>query len=67
MSASHSDDDEDDVCPLCVEVLDSTDKNFFPCPCGYQVSTTITPTGAANSRASIITDCDESPRLLEYG
>jgi CCR4-NOT transcription complex subunit 4 len=33
------DDEEEEVCPLCVEELDLTDKNFRPCPCGYQVST----------------------------
>jgi hypothetical protein len=32
------DEDEEEVCPLCVEELDLTDKNFRPCPCGYQVS-----------------------------
>ncbi|GAW83728.1 hypothetical protein, conserved [Plasmodium gonderi] len=25
------------LCPLCVEVLDETDRNFFPCDCGYQI------------------------------
>lgn len=30
-------DDEEDYCPLCIEPLDITDKNFFPCPCGYQI------------------------------
>ena len=29
--------DEDEYCPLCIEPLDITDKNFFPCPCGYQI------------------------------
>lgn len=29
--------DEEDYCPLCIEPLDITDKNFFPCPCGYQI------------------------------
>jgi len=24
--------------PLCVEEFDLSDKNFRPCPCGYQVS-----------------------------
>lgn len=24
-------------CPLCMEDLDDTDKDFFPCPCDYQV------------------------------
>ncbi|WIA18193.1 hypothetical protein OEZ85_009666 [Tetradesmus obliquus] len=23
-------------CPLCIETLDDTDRDFFPCPCGYQ-------------------------------
>jgi hypothetical protein len=31
-------DDEEEVCPLCVEEFDLGDKNFRPCPCGYQVS-----------------------------
>jgi len=35
------DDDEnyndDSLCPLCLEELDLTDKNFRPCTCGYQV------------------------------
>ncbi|KAI9793790.1 MAG: transcriptional repressor general negative regulator of transcription subunit 4 [Candelina submexicana] len=30
-------DDSDDACPLCVEEFDLSDKNFKPCPCGYQV------------------------------
>ncbi|MCJ1386524.1 transcriptional repressor general negative regulator of transcription subunit 4 [Xylographa soralifera] len=30
-------DDSDDACPLCVEEFDLSDKNFRPCPCGYQV------------------------------
>lgn len=29
--------DEEEYCPLCIEPLDITDKNFFPCPCGYQI------------------------------
>jgi len=28
---------EDDLCPLCVEEMDISDKNFIPCPCGYRV------------------------------
>lgn len=29
---------EDDWdCPLCMEEMDLSDKNFRPCPCGYQV------------------------------
>lgn len=30
-------DEEEEVCPLCVEELDLNDKFFKPCPCGYQV------------------------------
>ncbi|KAH8556680.1 hypothetical protein BGW37DRAFT_21487 [Umbelopsis sp. PMI_123] len=30
-------DDEDVDCPLCMEELDVADRNFKPCPCGYQV------------------------------
>jgi CCR4-NOT transcription complex subunit 4 len=29
--------DEEDLCPLCMEELDETDKNFRACQCGYQV------------------------------
>jgi len=31
------DDEEEETCPLCVEELSFDDKNFKPCPCGYQV------------------------------
>ena len=31
------DDEEDECCPLCVEEFDLSDRNFRPCPCGYQV------------------------------
>ena len=31
-----TDDDDDDLCPICAETLDATDKEFFPCPCGFQ-------------------------------
>ena len=27
----------EEICPLCCEELDISDKNFFPCKCGYQV------------------------------
>ena len=30
------DDDDDDVCPICAETLDDTDRDFKPCPCGFQ-------------------------------
>jgi CCR4-NOT transcription complex subunit 4 len=36
-SISMSDSDEDEVCPLCVEEIDVSDRNFLPCPCGYKV------------------------------
>mmetsp|Transcript_6627 Transcript_6627/g.16299 ORF Transcript_6627/g.16299 Transcript_6627/m.16299 type:complete len:833 (+) Transcript_6627:145-2643(+) len=29
--------DEEVVCPLCCEELDISDRQFFPCKCGYQV------------------------------
>lgn len=29
--------DDNDVCPLCCEELDVSDRKFFPCKCGYQV------------------------------
>ena len=32
-----SDEEEDNQCPLCLEELDITEKNFKPCQCGYQV------------------------------
>ena len=32
----HDDDDDDDVCPICAETLDDTDRDFKPCPCGFQ-------------------------------
>jgi len=29
--------EEDEVCPLCCELMEESDHNFEPCPCGYQV------------------------------
>jgi len=29
--------DDNDLCPLCCEELDISDRNFYPCKCGYQV------------------------------
>jgi hypothetical protein len=29
------------ICPLCVEEMDASDKNFLPCPCGYRVDSFI--------------------------
>ncbi|KAI5814518.1 hypothetical protein BZA77DRAFT_97697 [Pyronema omphalodes] len=31
------DEDEEECCPLCVEEFDVQDRNFRPCPCGYQI------------------------------
>lgn len=28
---------EEQICPLCLEEMDATDKHFRPCSCGYQV------------------------------
>lgn len=41
-SNNNVDDTSDDIgagetCPLCVEEMDLSDKNFLPCPCGYRV------------------------------
>ena len=36
-NSNMSDDEEDTHCPLCVEEMDDSDKNFIPCPCGYRV------------------------------
>ncbi|KAK7943177.1 uncharacterized protein PG986_012290 [Apiospora aurea] len=30
-------DEEEDTCPLCIEEFDLSDRNFRPCPCGYQI------------------------------
>ncbi|CAZ83348.1 unnamed protein product [Tuber melanosporum] len=30
-------DDTEEFCPLCVEEFDIQDRNFRPCPCGYQI------------------------------
>ena len=48
------------MCPLCVEELDITDKNFKPCPCGYQVSSSYARPSAGSSdqhRAQICQFC----------
>lgn len=28
---------DDNTCPLCIKELDLEERNFKPCPCGYQV------------------------------
>ncbi|CCF73378.1 CCR4-NOT transcription complex subunit 4 [Babesia microti strain RI] len=32
-----SDTEDEQLCPLCMEGLDETDRSFSPCGCGYQV------------------------------
>mmetsp|Transcript_2492 Transcript_2492/g.3658 ORF Transcript_2492/g.3658 Transcript_2492/m.3658 type:complete len:842 (-) Transcript_2492:236-2761(-) len=32
-----SNDSEEEICPLCCEELDLSDKKFLPCSCGYRV------------------------------
>ncbi|GIX66309.1 CCR4-NOT transcription complex subunit 4, putative [Babesia caballi] len=35
---THGNDADDEMlCPLCMEVLDETDRNFYPCTCDYQL------------------------------
>lgn len=29
--------ENDKVCPLCIEALDPTERTYYPCPCGYQI------------------------------
>ncbi|UZO14160.1 uncharacterized protein OCT59_005628 [Rhizophagus irregularis] len=29
--------EEESQCPLCMEEMDLSDRNFRPCPCGYQI------------------------------
>ncbi|KAF7560307.1 hypothetical protein G7046_g3852 [Stylonectria norvegica] len=29
--------EDEETCPLCIEEFDLSDRNFRPCPCGYQV------------------------------
>ncbi len=35
--SSNAYNEEEWECPLCMEEMDLADKNFKPCPCGYQV------------------------------
>lgn len=30
-------DGDDDICPICMDVLELTDKSFNPCPCGFRL------------------------------
>ncbi|KAF8819497.1 hypothetical protein IE077_000930 [Cardiosporidium cionae] len=29
--------EDEHICPICVELLDDTDRQFYPCECGYQI------------------------------
>lgn len=35
--STDKEEEEEMLCPLCLEELDITDRNFRPCQCGYQV------------------------------
>jgi len=37
MSSYLSDEEEELICPLCMEEIDLADRNFKPCACGYQI------------------------------
>ena len=37
MDEQSGSEDGERTCPLCEEILDPTDRVFFPCPCEYQV------------------------------
>lgn len=37
MAPARRQQEEGEVCPLCIEVLDPTERTYYPCPCGYQV------------------------------
>ncbi|KAL9642736.1 hypothetical protein ABK040_009813 [Willaertia magna] len=39
MSNYNSNSEEDNICPICCEEMDVTDKNFQPCPCGFKICT----------------------------
>ena len=34
---------DEGLCPLCIEPLDPTEREFFPCPCGYVLWRSFTP------------------------
>ena len=37
VDVTNDDSGASETCPLCVEEMDLSDKNFLPCPCGYRV------------------------------
>ena len=56
------DDDEEETCPLCVEEFDLSDRNFRPCPCGYQVRLVFAYTTSSLCYADMMIDM---PVLLQ--
>ena len=40
MSVLNFSGDESPECPLCMELFELDDINFYPCACGYQVRST---------------------------
>jgi hypothetical protein len=56
------DDEEDECCPLCVEEFDLSDRNFRPCPCGYQVCS---PVHWCSHVESVLTRTPDMPVLLQ--
>lgn len=58
------DDDEEECCPLCVEEFDLSDRNFRPCPCGYQVRFP-RQNSVKLSQAAMLTRVSDMPVLLQ--
>lgn len=58
------DDDEEETCPLCIEELDLSDRNFRPCVCGYQVGSQI-PIERRRKRQELTNGIIDLPVLLQ--
>lgn len=56
--------------PLCIEEFDLSDKNFRPCPCGYQVRGTIPISRPPSLRAAVllwaITDPPDTMQVCQF-
>ena len=52
--------DEEPECPLCMEPLDATDRQFKPCKCGYQVCLWCFPAGTPITLANGMTRAIET-------
>lgn len=59
------DDEEEECCPLCVEEFDLSDRNFRPCPCGYQVRSLRCPLSPMSFRPAVLTRLPDMPVLLQ--